>query len=54
MTKFVKIAFMSAAFGSAVVAGINAVAGSVGIAMAALAVSLFCAGYPVVKTKGWK
>lgn len=52
MSKFVKIAFMSAAFGSAVVAGINAVTGNVGIAMAAMAVSMVCASYPVVKTGG--
>lgn len=45
---------MSATFGSAVVAGINAVAGSVGNALAAMAMSLVCASYPVVKTSGWK
>jgi hypothetical protein len=54
MNRYLKFAFMAAAFGSAVVAGINAVAGSVGIALAALAVSLVSAGYPVVKTRGWK
>ncbi|MGE4192240.1 MAG: hypothetical protein AB7E51_02505 [Pseudodesulfovibrio sp.] len=54
MNRYLKSAFVIAAFGSAVVAGINAVAGSVGIALAAMAVSLVCAGYPVVKTKGWK
>ncbi|SOB57599.1 protein of unknown function [Pseudodesulfovibrio profundus] len=45
---------MSAAFGSAVVAGINAVVGNLGIALAAMAMSLVCASYPVVKTSGWK
>lgn len=54
MSKFVKVAFMTVAFGSAAVAGVNAVVGNVGIALAALAVSLVCAGYPVVKTQGWK
>ncbi|WFS63979.1 hypothetical protein LF599_07395 [Pseudodesulfovibrio thermohalotolerans] len=54
MNRYLKFSFMSAAFGSAVVAGINAVTGNLVIAMAALAVSMFCAGYPVVKTKGWK
>ena len=45
---------MSAAFGSAIVAGINAVVGNLGIAMVANAVSMVCAGDPVVKTGGWK
>lgn len=54
MSKFVKSAFMTAAFSSAAVAGVNAVHGNLGIAMVALAASLVSAGYPVVKTKGWK
>ena len=54
MNRYLKFAFVAVAFGSAVVAGINAVVGKLGIAMVANAVSMVCAGDPVVKTGGWK
>ncbi len=52
MNRYLRFAFMAAAFGSAVVAGINAFAGNVGIALVAIAVSTVCASYPVVNTGG--
>ncbi|MBG0790886.1 MAG: hypothetical protein H0S80_10345 [Desulfovibrionaceae bacterium] len=54
MNRYLKSAFVIAAFGSAVVAGINVVTANVGIAMAAMAASLVCASYPVIKTGDWK
>jgi len=47
MSRYLKLTFMVAAE----IAGVH---GNLSTAMVAMTMSLVCAGYPVVKTGGWK